>query len=177
MAVIKSVNSNSRSKSSRAGLTFPVARLQRYMRQGRYAKTIATSAAVFMAASLEYLIAEVMEMGGNAAKDNKSKTIKPRHLKLAISNDDKFNRLIGKATIAQGGVRPHIAPSLLPRNSKANNKKKDSQTTASTSTATLRGSSPKKKSVSNRPLAQDEGDSEQVTLAADEDQQEESAAF
>lgn len=47
------------SKSARAGLQFPVSRLARYLKQGKYAARVGSGAPVYMAAVLEYLAAEV----------------------------------------------------------------------------------------------------------------------
>ena len=71
-----------------------------------------------MAAVLEYLAAEVLELAGNAAKDNKKTRIIPRHILLAIRNDEELNRLMSNTTISEGGVLPNINPALLPTKGK-----------------------------------------------------------
>merc|ERR1711981_1211084 len=105
----------STSKSARAGLQFPVARVGRYMRNQRLAPRLGSGAPVYMAAVLEYLCAEILELAGNAARDNKRKRIIPRHLQLAVRNDEELNKLLGNVTIAAGGVLPNIHQVLLPK--------------------------------------------------------------
>uniref|UniRef100_A0A914UTS9 Histone H2A n=2 Tax=Plectus sambesii TaxID=2011161 RepID=A0A914UTS9_9BILA len=58
---------------------------------------------------------KVLELAGNAARDNKKQRINPRHLQLAIRNDEELNKLLSGVTIAQGGVLPNIQTSLLPK--------------------------------------------------------------
>jgi len=72
---------------------------------------------VYLAAVLEYLAAEILELAGNAARDNKKSRIIPRHLQLAIRNDEELNKLLGGVTISQGGVLPFIQSELLPAKS------------------------------------------------------------
>ncbi|XP_055879432.1 uncharacterized protein LOC129925102 [Biomphalaria glabrata] len=111
------VKGKSKSRSSRAGLQFPVGRIHRLLRKGNYAERVGAGAPVYLAAVLEYLAAEVLELAGNAARDNKKTRIIPRHLQLAIRNDEELNKLLSGVTIAQGGVLPNIQAVLLPKKS------------------------------------------------------------
>ena len=107
----------SKTRSSRAGLQFPVGRIHRHLRRGNYAKRVGAGAPVYLAAVMEYLAAEILELAGNAARDNKKSRIIPRHLQLAIRNDEELNKLLAGVTIAQGGVLPNIQAVLLPKKS------------------------------------------------------------
>ena len=71
----KTASSKQTSRSSKAGLQFPVGRIARFLRHGRYSERVGAGAPVYLAAVLEYLAAEVLELAGNAAKDNKKTRI------------------------------------------------------------------------------------------------------
>jgi histone H2A len=114
----------STSRSKKAGLQFPVGRVHRFLRVGRFAKRIGAGAPVYLAAVMEYLAAEVLELAGNAARDNKKTRIIPRHIQLAVRNDEELNKLLKGTTIASGGVLPNIHSVLLPKKSAS---KKDKQ--------------------------------------------------
>lgn len=103
------------SRSLKAGLQFPVSRIHRLLRKGNYAERVGSGAPVYLAAVMEYLAAEVLELTGNAARDNKKSRIIPRHVQLAIRNDEELNKLLCGVTISQGGVLPNIQAALLPR--------------------------------------------------------------
>lgn len=105
----------SQTRSSKAGLQFPVGRIHRFLRKGGYSDRVGAGAPVYMAAVMEYLTAEVLELAGNAARDNKKSRIIPRHIQLAVRNDEELNKLLGGVTIASGGVLPNIHQVLMPR--------------------------------------------------------------
>ncbi|KAI4991786.1 hypothetical protein ZWY2020_040172 [Hordeum vulgare] len=94
-------------RSVKAGLQFPVGRIGRYLKKGRYAQRLGTGAV--------YLAVELLELAGNAAKDNKKSRIIPRHLLLAVRNDEELGKLLAGVTIAHGGVVPNINTVLLPK--------------------------------------------------------------
>ena len=110
------------SRSTKAGLQFPVGRISRFLRKGRYAARVGGGSPVYLAAVLEYLTAEVLELAGNAARDNKKNRIVPRHVQLAVRNDEELNKLLGGVTIASGGVLPNINAVLLPKSAKKDQK-------------------------------------------------------
>uniref|UniRef100_A0A286XU02 Histone H2A n=1 Tax=Cavia porcellus TaxID=10141 RepID=A0A286XU02_CAVPO len=95
-----------KSCSSRAGLQFPVGRVRCPLRRGNYARQVGAGAPVYVAAVLYYLTAEILEMAGN----------------LTIRNNE-LNELLGKVTIAQGGVLPNIQAVLLPKKTKLQSQK------------------------------------------------------
>ena len=82
---------------------------------------IGAGAPVYLAAVLEYLCAEILELAGNAARDNKKARIIPRHVQLAVRNEEELNKLLVGVTIAAGGVLPNIHSVLLPKRSKTEN--------------------------------------------------------
>jgi histone H2A len=61
------------------------------------------------------ILKQVLELAGNAARDNKKNRIIPRHVLLAIRNDEELGKLLHGVTIAHGGVLPNINPVLLPK--------------------------------------------------------------
>ncbi|CAF1172424.1 unnamed protein product [Didymodactylos carnosus] len=140
-----------KTRSSRAGLQFPVGRIHRLLRRGNYAERVGAGAPVYLSAVLEYLSAEILELAGNAARDNKKTRIIPRHLQLAIRNDEELNKLLSGVTIAQGGVLPNIQAILLP-------KKTGTETSGTPRDVTTSGSAhPKKSSKADKSEGKSSG--------------------
>ena len=54
-----------------------------------------------------------MDLAGSSATDNKKKRINPRHIMMAIREDDELDTLLSGVTIAHGGVMPNIHEALL----------------------------------------------------------------
>lgn len=123
-----------RSMSTKAGLTFPVMKTYKTLKNGGYADIVQkgknqihhhafiliffsfSGAGVFMTAVLEYLSAEVLELAGEAATQNGRARITPRHVKLAVAQDSELSVLLKDVTFPSSGVAPHIEPVLLPKN-------------------------------------------------------------
>ena len=92
---------------------------------------------MYLAATLEYLTAEILELAGNASKEkNKDKEkkgkeagtrISPRHIQLAVRNDEELNKLFGGVTIASGGVLPNIHSVLAPKKKEEDEGKADAK--------------------------------------------------
>ena len=101
------------SHSAKAGLIFSVGRIHRHLKLGKYAARISAKAAVYLAAVIEYMVAEVLESAGVAAKTNRKTRITPRHITLAVRNDEEMDKFLIGVTIAAGGVLPVIHKALL----------------------------------------------------------------
>ena len=80
-----SVKIKGKGPQERLGVTFGIGRIARYMRQRRLSERTSRGAAIFLAAVLDYLTLEILELAGGISEKHKMKTIKPRHIKLALS--------------------------------------------------------------------------------------------
>ena len=88
------------SRAAKAGLQFPVSKLNRHLRDSRRTKRVGAGAPVYLAAVLEYATAEILETAGNSL--GKRKRIMPADVMLCIRKDEELNRLIGGHAVFVG---------------------------------------------------------------------------
>ena len=104
--------------SVKAGLKFPIARIGRMMRRDRLANSVGRSSMVVMTAVLEYIASEILELSGSISLRHKKKRIVPRHIMLAIGEDDELSKLCASAIFSESGSIVKINPALMPNNKK-----------------------------------------------------------
>lgn len=101
--------------ATKAGLAFPVHKFLKNMKRSMYAKRYEKKAPVYLTSVIEYVVAEILELAGNTAKEHKKGRILPRHIQLAVRNDEELSRYLANVTIMGGGVLPNIHSTLLPK--------------------------------------------------------------
>ncbi|GAA5906010.1 hypothetical protein JCM6882_003535 [Rhodosporidiobolus microsporus] len=89
------------SLSSKAGLNFPVGRTHRRLRRNVETQDATPGAAIYLTAVMEYLIAEAVELAGNAARDSSKSRITPHHVRHAFCHDVELFTLL--TILAKGG--------------------------------------------------------------------------
>jgi histone H2A len=94
------------SRSSKAGLSFPVGRIARMLKHGRYSERVGLGAPVYLAAVLEYLVAELLEVSVMVVRESKKNRIIPRYIFLGLKEDEEFNKLFQHTFITASGVKP-----------------------------------------------------------------------
>jgi histone H2A len=94
--------------TTQAGLLVPPS-LLRPLLSCRF-KRVAKPSTVFLAALVQYLMAEILELSGNTAKNQKKKKsrISPRHVFLAATSDEELGTLFKRAVFVAGGVMPTL---------------------------------------------------------------------
>uniref|UniRef100_A0A8D0C1A3 Histone H2A n=1 Tax=Salvator merianae TaxID=96440 RepID=A0A8D0C1A3_SALMN len=106
------------SRSCRAGLIFPVSRIDRFLRRGDYAERIGSGASVYMAAVLQYLTCDIADIAGNIAANDHKRRIAPKHVQRAISTDSELHALLGGTAFPQGNSPPKSQPAPSTRRGK-----------------------------------------------------------
>ena len=122
-----------RSRSNKSGLIFSVSTAEHLIRrfnEGAHTDggmgspkwqllRVGKNAPVYLAAVLEYLAAEILELGGNVSRENKKTNNNNRHVELGIKNDEELNKLF--SGISFNGVVPYIHRAFLPKKKQKKN--------------------------------------------------------
>eukprot|EP00178_Gracilaria_changii_P015899 TRINITY_DN4469_c0_g1_i1.p1 TRINITY_DN4469_c0_g1~~TRINITY_DN4469_c0_g1_i1.p1 ORF type:complete len:111 (-),score=7.20 TRINITY_DN4469_c0_g1_i1:49-381(-) len=83
----KAAVAGGKTRSSRAGLVFPVGRIKRKLKDIMQGQRVGVGSAIYMAATLEYLTAELLEIAGNDATRDHKKRITPLNIKKSLKSD------------------------------------------------------------------------------------------
>jgi len=111
-AMAKSGKKSKGAAKVKSTLKFPPGVIGGQLKRGRYAKRVSKQAALYLASALEYCTSELLELATKVAAKTKKTTLKPRHVALAVRNDDELNKLLASVTIASGGVVPNVHPAI-----------------------------------------------------------------
>lgn len=102
--------------SEKAGLLFSIGPIRNELQSSFSGYRFSVSTFVYATAVVEYIAAEILELAGNSARDNKRVRIIPRHIFLAIKNDEEFEKFFRDVIIAGGGALPNIRRELIRNN-------------------------------------------------------------
>tara|TARA_B100001057_G_scaffold498043_1_gene603904 strand:- start:2190 stop:2561 length:372 start_codon:yes stop_codon:yes gene_type:complete len=102
----------SMSKSQKAGLTFPVSRVNKYMKGNSGLKRVGGSSPIYMTAVIEYVAAEILELAGNKTKAASRKTINHEDLLAAIRLDSDLAKLLAGTSVCVGDKLTKVSETI-----------------------------------------------------------------
>lgn len=103
------------SRTKRAGLVFSVPLAEKYIRNFSAFRRVSSDASVALAAVLQYVVAEILDLALKITLDIEEKTISPKTLNQAVRHDQELNMLMTALYGAAYGPQvPHISAKLLP---------------------------------------------------------------
>lgn len=88
------------SKSTRAGLVFPVAKVNKHLRQAQKSSRVGGGAPIYLAGVLEYAAAEILEMA--MAGMSKRKRITPTDILRGVRSDRELNIMLAGTSVFVG---------------------------------------------------------------------------
>jgi histone H3/H4 len=112
------------SRQDKAGILFPPSITEKFLRNFGFSKCMITkNAPVFLAATLEYITQDILQLSADMTRENNRVRITIRDLELSVRTDPELTVLFSRCnlTFIGGGVVPAIHSSLL---LKKNRKKK-----------------------------------------------------
>jgi len=101
-----------KSKSEKAGLTFPISRINRYVKTKSGIKRVGGSAPIYLTAVVEYIVAEVMELAGQVTADASRKTISPEDLIKALRGDKELAKLFSGHAVFLGDKMTKVTETI-----------------------------------------------------------------
>lgn len=130
-AITEFKNSNKKgTRQNKADIIFPPSMVEKFLRNFGFSKIMITKlASVYLAAILEYITYEILDLALNNCKENKRARITIRDIVLIVKNDIDLSFLVNTLNLSflGGGVVPYIHPSLLKKNKIRNVKTKNSK--------------------------------------------------
>ena len=94
---------------AKKGSTFSLGRMATYCKNGKYAERIGAGTPIYLAAVLEYLCFEILELSAAEAQKERKKRINPTHVMKAVRNDPELRRLV-QGQFCNAGFVPKIKP-------------------------------------------------------------------
>jgi len=110
------------SKSQKAGLVFPVARINRFLKKNTTLKRVGSSAPIYMTAVIEYIVNEIIEIAGNITSDASRKTVSPEDLVKALRGDKDLAKLFNCQSVFVGDKLNKVTETIT-YSDKSNKKK------------------------------------------------------
>ncbi len=114
--------------AKKSGLIFPAGRVGSMLRKGRFARRVSRSAGVFLAATLEFLTQELLELSSKTVAAG-AKRISPRSILLAVRHDADLGSLLNNVTISRGGVAASTVSKVEKKKKASKKSKKSSKAT------------------------------------------------
>jgi len=100
-------------KALKSGLTFPPTRIENYARASSIVRRFNNEAGVSLATSLEYLTAEILELAGDRAREEKKVRITIKHIRDTIEDDKELQKLFHNVSIVGGPISSQARPMMV----------------------------------------------------------------
>lgn len=108
-------DAKSQTRSERAGLDLPVARLHNHMKMHANGKHISETAPVFATAAIEHILGVIERSAGEYADRDKKPRITPRHIMLAVRESPQLAEAFSSFIFLSSGMVPYTLESQVPR--------------------------------------------------------------
>ena len=111
----KSKTSRQTTRATKAGRTVPPSRVNRAMKLRSGLKRVGGTAPVYMAAVMEYVAAEILEVACNSTANAKRKRVTPEDISIALRSDADLQKVCGGLALYTGDRLESVAKALVPK--------------------------------------------------------------